>query len=92
MEERKIVLSFKACPEEFTVIVCLRRRSVFSVSNKDVVSLMKFKHTFHFLLEYALPPSLRGSSGKGLSHLSLKLFLLSLELGSVHCVRGKQGE
>lgn len=89
MEERKIVLSFKACPEEYTVIVCLHHRSAFSVSNGDVVSLMKFKHTFHILLEYALPPNLWSSSGKGLSHLSLKLFLLSTELGSVHCVREK---
>lgn len=89
MEERKIVLSFKACPEEYTVIVCLHCRSTFNVSNEDVVSLMKFKHTFHILLEYALPPSLWGSSGKGLYHLSLKLFLLSLELGSVHRVREK---
>ena len=50
MEERKIVLSFKACPEKYTVIVCLHCRSAFSISNEDVVSLMKFKHTFHFLL------------------------------------------
>lgn len=89
MEERKIVLSFKACPEEYTVIVCLHCRSTFRISNEDAVSLMKFKHTFHFLLEYALPPSLLGSSGKGLSHLSLKLFLLSSELASVHCIREK---
>lgn len=89
MDERKIVLSFKACPEEYTVIACLHCCSVFSISNETVVSLMKFKHAFHFLLEYALLPSLQGSSGKRLFSLSLKLFLLSSELGSVHC-KGKK--
>lgn len=74
-KERKIVLSFKACSEECMVIVCLHFCSVFSISIKDVVSLMKFKYTFRSLLEYALPPSLWGSAGKGLPHLSLKLFL-----------------
>lgn len=74
------------------VIVCLHFCSVFSISIKDIVSLMKFKYTFRSLLEYALPPSLWGSAGKGLPHLSLKLFLHSSELGSVHCVREKYWE
>lgn len=89
MEERKIVPYFKACPEECVVIVCLHCCSEFSTSIKDVVSLMKFKYTFHSLLEYALLPSLWRSAAKGLSHLSLKLFPHSSELGSVHYVRGK---
>lgn len=77
MEDRKIVPSFKVCPEDYTVMVCIHHVSVFSVSNKDVVSLMKLKHTSHLLLEYALPLSLRGSSGKGLCYFSLKFFPLS---------------
>lgn len=89
MEERNNVLSFKACPEEYIVIVCLHHPSAFSVRNKDVVSLMKVKHTFHFLLEYALPPSLWGSSVKGLSYLFLKVFLFASKQRSVHCVREK---
>lgn len=75
MEEREIVLSFKACPEERMVIVCLHCCSEFHKSIKDVVSPMKFKYTFHSLLEYALLPSLWGSAAKGLSHLSFLTFL-----------------
>lgn len=88
MEERKIILSFRAYPEQCMVIVCLYCCSAFSISIRDVVSLMKFKYTFHSLLEYALPPSLWGSAGKGLSYLSLKLFPHSSEV-SVHYVREK---
>lgn len=92
MEERKIVLPFKACPKECMVIVCLHCCSAFSINIKDVVSLMKFKYMFHSLLEYSLLPSLWGSAGKRLSHLSLKLFLHPSELGSTHYVIEKQWE
>lgn len=37
------------------VKVCLYHRSTFSISNEDVVSLMKFHLMFPILLECALP-------------------------------------
>lgn len=92
MEERKIVLSFKACPKECMVIFCVHCCSAFTISIKDVVSLMKFKCTFHSLLEYTLPPSLSGFAGNGLSYLSLTLVPHSAELESVESVREKYQE
>lgn len=56
------------------LIVCLYHSLLFRISIEDVVNLMKFQPTFSILLEYALT----GSSSQELSHLALKLCLLSL--------------